>query len=128
MVAASQTSWWARGRAPHRDPEAPTVQGTELWPEKFNNKTNGITPRRWLKKANPRLSSLVSYAIGEKWVTDLGELKRLIPLATDAAFVEGWQQVKRANKDRLVRIVAEQYAHRGTPLAGSIPPRSSTAR
>jgi len=88
----------------------------ELWPEKFNNKTNGITPRRWLKKANPRLSSLVSGAIGEKWVTDLGELKRLIPLATDAAFVEGWQKVKRANKDRLVRIIAEQYAHRGTPL------------
>jgi glycogen phosphorylase len=88
----------------------------ELWPEKFNNKTNGITPRRWLKKANPRLSSLVSDTIGEKWVTDLGELKRLIPLATDAAFVESWQKVKRANKDRLVKIIAEQYAHRGTPL------------
>ena len=50
-------------------------------------------------------------------MTDLDELKRLIPLATDAAFVESWRAVKRANKDRLVKIIAEQYAHRGTPLA-----------
>ena len=88
----------------------------ELWPEKFNNKTNGITQRRWLKKANPQLSSLVSEAIGEKWVTDLSELKRLVPLAQDAGFVERWQAVKRANKERLVKIIAEQYARRGTPL------------
>jgi starch phosphorylase len=89
----------------------------ELWPERFNNKTNGITPRRWLKKANPRLSALVTEAIGEKWVTDLDELKRLRPLARDASFAEKWRAVKRANKERLVQIVTEQYAHRGTPLA-----------
>ena len=89
----------------------------ELWPEKFNNKTNGITPRRWLKKANPRLSALITEAIGEKWVTDLMDLKRLIPLARDAAFVEKWRAVKRANKERLVQVIAEQYGRRGTPLA-----------
>jgi glycogen phosphorylase len=89
----------------------------ELWPKRFNNKTNGITPRRWLKKANPRLSALITEAIGEKWVTDLDELRRLTPLAGDAAFGEKWRAVKRANKDRLVRIIADQYARRGTPLA-----------
>ena len=89
----------------------------ELWPERFNNKTNGITPRRWLKKANPGLSALITEAIGEEWVTDLDELRRLAPLAGDAAFAEKWRAVKRANKDRLVRIIADQYARRGTPLA-----------
>jgi glycogen phosphorylase len=88
----------------------------DLWPERFNNKTNGITPRRWLKKANPRLAALITEAIGEKWVTDLTNLKRLIPLARDSAFVEKWQAVKRANKERLAKIIAEQYTHRGTPL------------
>jgi glycogen phosphorylase len=88
----------------------------ELWPERFNNKTNGITPRRWLKKANPRLSSLITEAIGDKWVTDLAELKRLIPLAGDAGFLDRWRTVKRTNKERLVRIIADQYARRGTPL------------
>jgi starch phosphorylase len=89
----------------------------ELWPEKFNNKTNGITPRRWLKKANPRLAALVTEAIGDKWVTDLDDLKRLLPFAEDASFVEKWQAVKRANKERLVGIIAEQYARRSTALA-----------
>lgn len=88
----------------------------ELWPERFSNKTNGITPRRWLKKANPRLSALITDAVGEKWVTDLDELKRLSPLAPDVAFVERWRQVKRANKDHLVKVIAEQYSRRGTPL------------
>jgi starch phosphorylase len=89
----------------------------ELWPEKFNNKTNGITPRRWLLQANPRLSELVTEAIGDGWVTDLSELRRLVPFAEDASFRERWRAVKQANKQRLVKIVAEQYGHRGTPLA-----------
>ena len=63
----------------------------ELWPEKFSNKTNGITQRRWLKKANPPLSALITEAIGEGWVTDLFQLQRLAGLAADAAFAEKWR-------------------------------------
>ena len=55
----------------------------ELWPEKFNNKTNGITQRRWLKLCNPRLSALITSRIGDGWTTDLYELKKLVPLADD---------------------------------------------
>ncbi len=88
----------------------------ELWPERFNNKTNGITPRRWLKKANPRLAALITDALGEKWVTDLYDLKRLTARAEDAGFALRWRAVKRANKERLARIIAEQYTRRGTPL------------
>ncbi len=88
----------------------------ELWPEKFSNKTNGITQRRWLKKSNPLLSKVISEAIGDSWVTDLFELKRLIPLADDATLQHQWQLVKRANKERLAGIIADQYNRRGTPL------------
>ena len=70
----------------------------ELWPEKFNNKTNGITQRRWLKLCNPKLSDLISSRIGEGWTTDLYELKKLAPLADDAAFQEEWRKVKSENK------------------------------
>src|SRR5262249_59609467 len=66
----------------------------EMWPEKFSNKTNGITQRRWLKKANPRLSDLITEAIGEGWVIDLGQLKRLAGLAADATFVGKWRAAK----------------------------------
>jgi starch phosphorylase len=85
----------------------------ELWPEKFNNKTNGITQRRWLKKANPQLSALITEAIGEGWVTDLFQLKRLAGLATDATFADKWRAVKRDNKLRLIDIIKYQYQRRG---------------
>ncbi|OHD65954.1 MAG: glycogen phosphorylase [Spirochaetes bacterium RBG_13_51_14] len=77
----------------------------ELWPEKFNNKTNGITQRRWLKLCNPRLASLISGRIGEAWTTDLYELKKLIPLAGDAAFQEEWRAVKSENKKLLAAYI-----------------------
>jgi glycogen phosphorylase len=69
-----------------------------LWPEKFGNKTNGVTPRRWMALSNPRLARLISDAIGEEWVTDLDQLARLEPLAEDGAFRDQWRGVKRANK------------------------------
>lgn len=75
----------------------------ELWPERFNNKTNGITPRRWLEDCNPRLSSLISEAIGDGWRRDLSQLQQLKPFAEDAAFRQRWQAVKRMNKENLVR-------------------------
>ena len=74
----------------------------ELWPERFNNKTNGITPRRWLASCNPGLNTLITEAIGEGWVTDLGQLSRLRDFAGDRAFRERWRQVKQENKDRLI--------------------------
>ena len=77
-----------------------------LWPEKFSNKTNGITPRRWLLKCNPRLAALISEHIGEGWITDLERLRELERLADDAAFQARWHDVKRANKQALVDYVA----------------------
>jgi glycogen phosphorylase len=80
----------------------------EVWPERFSNKTNGITQRRWLKLCNRGLSSLISSRIGEGWVTDLYELKKLAPLADDAAFREEWRAVKRHNKEMLARYIRER--------------------
>jgi starch phosphorylase len=74
----------------------------ELWPEKFNNKTNGVTPRRWLAGCNPDLAQLITSAIGAEWVTDLSRLEQLAPLADDPAFQAHWRAVKRDNKVRLL--------------------------
>lgn len=85
----------------------------ELWPERFSNKTNGITQRRWLKKANPTLSALITEAIGEGWVTDLFQLERLAGLAADTAFADQWRRAKRDNKLHLMEIIKSQYQRRG---------------
>jgi starch phosphorylase len=77
----------------------------ELWPEKFNNKTNGITPRRWLAGCNPELADLITKTIGDGWTRDLTELSKLAPYAEDAAFRARWRAVKRANKERLSAYV-----------------------
>ncbi len=77
----------------------------ELWPERFNNKTNGVTPRRWLLQANPALAGLLNEAIGPGWVTDAAQLRKLEPFADDAAFRERFRKVKRDNKARLAEIV-----------------------
>jgi starch phosphorylase len=77
----------------------------ELWPDKFNNKTNGVTQRRWLAAANPGLSRLIGETIGDTWVTRLDELRRLAPLAEDAGFRARWRAVKRENKLRLAALV-----------------------
>jgi len=73
----------------------------ELFPGRFQNKTNGVTPRRWLLKCNPGLASLITEAIGERWITNLDELVRLRSLVEDASFRERWTAVKRANKAQL---------------------------
>jgi starch phosphorylase len=77
----------------------------ELWPEKFNNKTNGVTQRRWLASANPGLARLIDATVGPAWVTRLDELRRLAPFANDAPFRQRWQVVKHANKVRLAELV-----------------------
>jgi starch phosphorylase len=73
----------------------------KLWPSRFSNKTNGVTPRRFMVLANPRLTALLNEAIGEAWARDLGGLLKLEPLADDPAFLERWRRVKRANKEVL---------------------------
>jgi starch phosphorylase len=71
-----------------------------LFPDRFNNKTNGVTPRRWLLLANPDLARLITDSIGDGWMTDLLQLRRLRPLADDAAFRARFRQAKRAAKER----------------------------
>lgn len=76
-----------------------------LWPERFNNKTNGVTPRRWLAACNPRLAGLITDAIGEGWVTDLGRLERLAGHVDDAGFRERWCEARDVNKARLAGLI-----------------------
>ena len=77
-----------------------------LWPERFTNMTNGVTPRRWLAHSNPGLSRLLDQHIGSGWRLDLDQLQRLRPLAEDAAFRDEFLAVKLANKQRLAAHIA----------------------
>jgi starch phosphorylase len=77
----------------------------ELWPERFSNKTNGVTPRRFLALANPGLRELLDRTVGDGWLTDLGRLRGLEPFADDAAFRREWRDIKRTNKARLAKYV-----------------------
>jgi glycogen phosphorylase len=72
----------------------------EMFPKRFNNKTNGVTPRRWLLLCNPGLAQLITEAIGEAWITDLSQLVRLKPLANDKSFREAFRKAKREAKTR----------------------------
>jgi starch phosphorylase len=72
----------------------------EIYPERFNNKTNGVTPRRWLLLANPALSRVITVAIGDKWITDLNQLSRLKPLAADKSFRDAFRKAKRDAKSQ----------------------------
>jgi glycogen phosphorylase len=73
----------------------------EMWPQKFRNKTNGVTPRRWMVLSNPKLSQLITEHIGDEWITDLGRLKALEPLAENAEFRSRWREIKHFNKQAL---------------------------
>jgi len=77
----------------------------ELWPQRFNNKTNGVTQRRWLLKANPALAELVTEAVGDEWVTNLDALRGLEPLVDDTGFRGEFAAIKRANKERLAKAI-----------------------
>jgi starch phosphorylase len=77
----------------------------ELWPHRFNNKTNGVTPRRWLLNCNHRLAALISDALGKAWVADLAQLSKLEPLAADSAFRSAFAEVKLKNKADLAQRV-----------------------
>lgn len=79
----------------------------EFYPKKFNNKTNGITQRRWLLHANRPLAELVSSTIGDKWITDLDELNKLLPYADDSEFRGKFMAIKRENKKALAQYIKE---------------------
>jgi len=76
-----------------------------IFPGKIINVTNGVTPRRWVLQVNPALSSLITDTIGSDWITDLDQLKKLIPHAESPEFREKWRQVKLKNKARLVKYI-----------------------
>ncbi len=75
----------------------------EMFPERFSNKTNGVTPRRWLLLANPALASTITAAIGDGWITDLAQLSKLIPLADDRGFRNDFRKAKREAKARFAQ-------------------------
>jgi len=76
-----------------------------LWPHKFSNKTNGVTPRRWLARANPSLAALISKKIGDDWVTDLSQLSKLHKYKKDAKFKVEWQKSKQQTKQKLSALI-----------------------
>ena len=78
-----------------------------LWPQRFSNKTNGVTPRRWIVLANPRLTSLLNETIGEGWIRDLGELRAIERYIDDPSFCDRWAGIKRANKEELAAVVMQ---------------------
>ena len=88
-----------------------------MWPEKFNNKTNGVTQRRWLAACNPGLSALISREIGNGWITNFDELKKLTRLADNKKFRQQWRQVKQANKIRLAEMIKENCGVEFDPQA-----------
>lgn len=87
----------------------------QLWPEKFNNKTNGVTPRRWLLLSNPRLSYLITEKLGRDWILDLNDLHQLERWADDPEFQHRWRHIKQENKQDLATYI--DY-HNGIPVNG----------
>ena len=79
----------------------------QLYPEKFNNKTNGVSPRRFLRQANPTYSALITDAIGDGWLDDAMELEKLVAYEDDPSFLEGMEAAKLADKERLAAYVKE---------------------
>ncbi|MEW8506624.1 MAG: glycogen/starch/alpha-glucan phosphorylase [Candidatus Thiodiazotropha sp.] len=77
----------------------------DFWPHRFNNKTNGVTPRRWLAACNPGLRRLLDETVGNGWISNLPALEKLTACAEDPTFQRKWQQVKRENKQRLAKLV-----------------------
>jgi starch phosphorylase len=77
----------------------------QLWPERFNNKTNGVTQRRWLLSANPRLANLITATIGDGWITNLEQLRALEAYADDATFQQAFMAIKYRNKEKLAKVI-----------------------
>lgn len=86
-----------------------------IYPEKFQNKTNGITPRRWLLSSNPRLAGLITDAIGTDWITDADKLKGLLPYANDSAFAEKFAKIKEQNKKDAAKFLMKDCGIKVNP-------------
>src|SRR5206468_2252409 len=80
----------------------------DLWPERFSNKTNGVTPRRFVALSNPGLTRLINQRIGDKWLKNINQLRQLEKFADDKAFQKEWRAVKLENKQRLSTIIKER--------------------
>ncbi|MCS7298595.1 MAG: glycogen/starch/alpha-glucan phosphorylase [Spirochaetia bacterium] len=89
----------------------------EIFPDKFNNKTNGVTQRRWLLLSNPGLASLITETIGDKWVKDLYELRKLEKFADDRAFLDKFYSVKQNNKEKLARYIKDVCGVKVDPVS-----------
>jgi starch phosphorylase len=90
----------------------------ELWPDKFNNKTNGVTPRRWMLRANPELSSLITQRIGRGWIDeDFGHIRRLREYLDDEDTLSELTRIKQSNKQRLAMLIGEQAGTYVSPNA-----------
>jgi starch phosphorylase len=87
----------------------------EVFPDRFGNKTNGVTPRRWLRLCNPALAALITEAIGDGWITDLSKLTALVPLAEDAAFRAAFRRTKEAAKARFVSWLQKESGQAVNP-------------
>ncbi|OPZ22751.1 MAG: Maltodextrin phosphorylase [candidate division BRC1 bacterium ADurb.BinA364] len=87
----------------------------DIWPERFNNKTNGVTQRRWLQMSNRPLSALIDEAIGDAWRADLRHIRGLEAHADDPAFQERWAQVKMNGKRQLARLIKERHGADADP-------------
>jgi starch phosphorylase len=87
----------------------------EMFPERFNNKTNGVTPRRWLLLANAPLARVITEAIGEGWITDLGELNKLKPLADDQGIRNGFRKAKREAKSQFADWLKSKFGQEVNP-------------
>jgi glycogen phosphorylase len=87
----------------------------ELYPERFQNKTNGVTQRRWLLSANPELAALITRSLGEGWITNADRWRALEPCADDAPFLADFERIKQQNKGRLARLVQAETGHTVDP-------------
>ncbi|MFN3077104.1 MAG: glycogen/starch/alpha-glucan phosphorylase [Alphaproteobacteria bacterium] len=89
----------------------------QMWPHKFVNVTNGVTPRRWLMQSNPPLSRLITGRIGEEWITDLARLSELVPHTSDPRFLEEFRAVKQGRKERLAQAIRSAVGVRVNPAS-----------
>ena len=89
----------------------------EMFPRRFNNKTNGVTPRRWLKACNPELSKLITEYIGDSWVRDLSEIKKLQNHIDDSQLIDRWKKIKTYNKKQLAKYIQDSLSFKVDPTS-----------